>query len=175
MIPQREFKYRRSELMRQMKDGVALLVSAPAAVRNHDVEHEYRQDSNFYYFTGFKEPESACLLVPGAKKDKFILFVRPREREREIWTGYRSGVEGAVNDYGAGKAYPIEELPKKLEEYLAGAKMLYYTLGVRPELDKMINEELNRLRAHVRSGASWPTEFRDPSALASEMRLRKSP
>ncbi len=175
MIPKSEFKNRRNRFMRQMKDGVALFLSAPVAVRNNDVEHEFRQDSNFYYLTGFDEPEAACLLIPHGRKERFVLFVRPRNRDQEIWVGHRAGAEGALKHYGADKAYPISELPKKLEQYLAGAKVLYYQMGVRPEMDKTISDELNTLRSRVRSGASWPTEFKDPAAIVHEMRLIKSP
>lgn len=168
------FKKRRAEFMRRMKDGAALILSAPVAVRNNDVEHEYRQDSNFYYLTGFEEPESACLLLPHGKKEKYVLFVRPRNPQEEVWVGHRAGVDGAVKRFGADKAYPISELPKRLEEYLAGTKVFYFQMGTRPEADKLITEKFNGLRARARAGLSAPSDLRDPAAIIHEMRLIKS-
>ena len=168
------FKKRRAEFMRRMKEGAALILSAPVAVRNNDVEHEYRQDSNFYYLTGFEEPESACLLMPHGTKEKYVLFVRSRNPKEEVWVGHRAGVEGAVKRFGADKAYSIAEFPKRLEEYLAGTKVFYFQMGTRPEADKMIIEKFNGLRAKARAGLSSPSDLRDPAAILHEMRLIKS-
>lgn len=168
------FKKRRREFMRRMKEGAALLLSAPVAMRNNDVEHEYRQDSNFFYLTGFEEPDAACLLLPQGKNEKFVLFVRSRNLQEEVWGGHRAGVEGAIKRFGADKAHPISELPKRLEEYLGGAKAFYFQLGARPDMDKMITEKLGQLRANSRAGFSAPSDLRDPAAILHEMRLIKS-
>src|SRR5258708_33110406 len=107
------FQMRRKRRM----DGIApgppgILPSAPIAIRSGDVEFIYRQDSDFYYLTGFAEPESVALLSPGHPDGEFVMFVRPRDKERETWTGRRAGVEGAMIDHGADKAYTIDELEK---------------------------------------------------------------
>ena len=81
--------------------GVAVLPSAPISVRSNDVEYIYRQDNDFYYLTGFTEPDSVAVFAPGNRDGQYILFVRPRDRERETWTGKRAGVEGAVAEFGA--------------------------------------------------------------------------
>src|SRR5690606_3530952 len=103
------FAARRREVLRRMGEGVMLLPSAPVAIRNNDVEHEDRQDSDLYYLTGFEEPESVLLLAAGEDGEaKATLFVRRRDREREIWDGYRAGVEGAVSHFGVDEALPID-------------------------------------------------------------------
>ena len=98
------FKERRARFMAEIGPAVAILPSAPVAVRSNDVEFVYRQDNDFYYLTRFAEPESVALFAPGHKDGEFVMFVRPRDRERETWTGRRAGVEGAMLDYGADKA-----------------------------------------------------------------------
>src|SRR4029077_15434641 len=99
--------------MSQLGGGVAVFPAAPLAIRNNDVEHEYRQDSDFFYLTGFDEPESVLVLHSGSDQP-FTLFVRPRDPEREVWDGARAGVEGAVSDFGADVALPLAELAQKL-------------------------------------------------------------
>ncbi|MGA7762813.1 MAG: aminopeptidase P N-terminal domain-containing protein, partial [Candidatus Binataceae bacterium] len=108
------FKERRARFMAEIGAAAAILPSAPVAVRSNDVEFVYRQDNDFYYLTGFAEPESVALFAPGHKDGEFVMFVRPRDRERETWTGRRAGVEGAMLDYGADKAYVIDELDRVL-------------------------------------------------------------
>src|SRR5216684_1282284 len=104
------FRKRRAHLLRSIGEGaVAILPSAPVSVRSNDVEFVYRQDNDFYYLTGFAEPESVAVFAPGHKDGEVVMFVRPRDRERETWTGRRAGVEGAMLDYGADKAYVIDE------------------------------------------------------------------
>ena len=100
---------RRRAFMSKMERGVAIFRAAPVAVRSHDVEYPYRQDNDLLYLTGFAEPEATCVLAPGTEFP-FTLFVRPRDKDKEIWTGLRAGVEGAKNDYRADAAYPIDEL-----------------------------------------------------------------
>ena len=109
--------------------GVAVIPSAPISVRSNDVEYVYRQDNDFYYLTGFAEPESVTVFAPGNKSGEFLLFVRPRDREREIWTGKRAGIEGAVSEFGADQAYRIDELDRVLPEILSRVESIYYPLG----------------------------------------------
>ncbi len=174
MQSKRLFKKHRDEFMRKIQHGAALFLSAPVAKRNNDVEHEYRQDSDFYYLTGFEEPESACLLLPKAKKEKFILFVRPNNPQEELWVGKRAGVKGAMREFGADKAYPISELPSRIEQYISGEKAFYFQIGMRPELDRMILEKMKMLQARVRAGITAPSDIRDPAVILHEMRLVKN-
>src|ERR1700758_72114 len=105
------FAQRRDRFKQAIGNSVAILPSAPVAVRSGDVEFVYRQDNDLYYLTGFVEPDSVALFAPGQKED-FVLFVRPRDRERETWTGRRAGIEGAIEDYGADAAYTIDEFDR---------------------------------------------------------------
>src|SRR5437870_54315 len=106
-----EFARRRRQLMRLMgRDSIAVLPAAPVRQRNNDVEYPYRQDSDFHYLTGFGEPEAVAVLVPGRPQAEYILFVRERDRVREIWDGRRAGPAGAARDYGADDAFPIGDI-----------------------------------------------------------------
>src|ERR1700733_5483700 len=110
-----EFARRRRALLKQMgRDSIAILPAAPVRLRNNDVEYPYRQDSDFQYLTGFNEPEAVAVLVPGRTQAEYILFVRERNREREIWDGERAGPAGAVEDYGADDAFPIADIDEIL-------------------------------------------------------------
>jgi Xaa-Pro aminopeptidase len=160
--------------MAQLGGGVAVFPAAPVAIRNNDVEHEYRQDSDFHYLTGFDEPESVLVLTTEHPKHKTVLFVRPRDPEREVWDGARAGVEGAVKDFGADAAFPMSELPTKLPEYLENHEKLLYRFGRDRVFDDKIVAALDATRMRARRGVTCPTNMIDPAALLHEMRLFKS-
>lgn len=159
--------------MSQMGGGVAVFPAAPVRPRNQDVDYEYRQDSNFFYLTGFEEPESMCVLAPEHPKYEYILFVRPRDKEKETWTGLRAGVEGALQDYHADMAYPIEELETLLPQFLQDVPVLHYSLNRYPEADQKIFHVLESMRQMQRAGVYPPSEIHDPVEVISEMRLFK--
>ena len=162
------------EFIRRMEtNSVAIIPSARETVRSNDTHHRYRQSSDFYYLTGFDEPEAIAVISP-AEKEPFTLFVRPRDPEKEVWDGRRAGVEGAREVYGADAAFAIEEFPAKLREYLNGKRNLYYRLGADAELDAMIVKELSQMRALGRRGVIAPDAIIDTGAIAHEMRLIKS-
>jgi Xaa-Pro aminopeptidase len=165
---------RRAALLNEMGEGVLVLFAADAAIRNNDVEHEYRQDSDFYYLTGFDEPESV-LVLSTIHQQKFVLFVRPRDPERETWDGARVGVEGAVSELGASVAFPIAELAEKLPDWLENAERLYYRLGRNRDEDDQILRAIERTRPRARRGSSFPTQIVDPATVLHEMRRRKAP
>jgi len=169
-----EFAARRTQLLEAIGDGVAVFPSAPLAVRNHDVEHPYRQDSDLYYLTGLDEPESVLVLTNQHEEHRVVLFVRPKKREREIWDGPRAGVEGAVQEFGADVAFPIDELPKRLPDYLGNVERLHYRIAQNDEADAKVFDCLNLLRRGVRRGITAPEAIIDSSAHLHEMRLRKS-
>src|SRR5580765_533242 len=107
-----------TEFMRRMDpNSVAIIPAAREAVRSHDTNYRYRQNSDFFYLTGFEEPDAIAVIAPSSEK-KFTLFVRPRDPEREIWDGYRAGVEGAVRDYSADEAFAVAEFDEKLAKIL---------------------------------------------------------
>jgi Xaa-Pro aminopeptidase len=172
-----EHARRRAAVMEAMAaaspSAVAVVPSAPVFVRNNDVEHEYRQDSDFFYLTGFDEPHS--VLVLDAVERKTTLFVRPRDREREVWDGARAGVEGAVASFGADQAFPIGELADKLPDLLQNRTRLHYRLGHDRAFDDRVFAALDRVRARQRTGVYPPTEIVDSSVILHDMRLRKSP
>ena len=169
------FAARRREFMSKMEGGVALLASAPARLRNADNEYDYRQDSDFYYLTGFEEPESVCLLTPGHPKYEYVLFVRERNREMEAWTGARAGTQGAVSDFRAEYAYPIDQLEEALPEFLQNAPALYYAISKYPEWDPRILEAIASVKQMHRLGIYPPARKIDPTEILAEMRLHKKP
>jgi Xaa-Pro aminopeptidase len=153
--------------------AVAVLPSAPVFLRNNDVEHEYRQDSDFFYLTGFDEPES--VLVLDAKDRKMVLFVRARDRDREVWDGPRAGVDGARERFGADEAFVIADLAEKLPDLLQNRRRVHYRIGHDRRFDERLLAAIDRVRGRSRSGVFAPTEIVDPGAIVHEMRLRKSP
>jgi Xaa-Pro aminopeptidase len=159
-------------MSRAEPSSVAILPAAPVALRNNDVDHEYRQDSDFFYLTGFDEPGSVLLL--DAKERKARLVVRPRDREREVWDGERAGVEGAVKDFGADEAFAAAELDERLTAALTDRRRVYYRLGAGRFDDKLL-AAIDRVRVKQRTGVVAPTEIVDPGTIVHEMRLRKSP
>jgi Xaa-Pro aminopeptidase len=165
---------RRERFIRAMGSGVAVLPAAPVALRNGDVEHEYRQDSDLYYLTGFDEPDAVAVLTATGPGPRFVLFCRTRDPEREVWDGPRAGVDGAVGTFGADEAHPIGELAEKLPKLLENVGRLYYRLGRDRHFDDAVFRVLERLRALSRRGIYGPTEIVDLGSLLHEMRLRKS-
>lgn len=164
-----------AEFMRRMdQNSVAIIPSAREATRSNDTQYRFRQDSDFLYLTGFEEPEAIAIVSP-AREQKFTLFVRPRDPEREIWDGRRAGVEGARSEYGADESLPIVEFHGKLQEILDGAEKLYYRLGVNPDLDHTIIREIARMRALNRKPIHPPQTIIDPATIVHEMRVLKSP
>ena len=175
MITLSEFEKRRKQLMQKIGPaGIVILTAAPTALRNGDAHYPYRQQSDFYYLTGFEEPEAVLILVPKRKGGEFILFNRIRDREKEIWDGYRVGQDGARKLVGADEAYPISELEKKLPELLEGREKIYYTLGFNPIFDKTLLTAVNKIRGKIRSGVQSPLAFIDIADTLHEMRLIKS-
>ncbi len=176
MSPQAPFADRRRRVAEHIGErGAALFFAAPEAVRSHDTRYDYRQNSDLWYLTGFEEPESALLLLPGHPTASTTLFVRKRDPEREVWDGPRVGVEGAKERFGATEAFTIDELDAKLPELLEGRDRLWYALGLYPDRDAQVIRALSRIRGLVRRGKRAPREVHDPAGLVHEMRLLKTP
>lgn len=171
MTDQATFAQRRADFTKRLDGGIAVIPAAAETIRNEDVEHHFRQSSDFFYLTGFDEPDAVAVLRP-AGDEPFVLFVRPQDRELEIWNGYRAGVDGAKERFGADAAYPIGDLDAKLKEYLVGQPRLYYRSG--GDHDGRINRLVGQVRAmHSRSGRGAPFEVHDPSLILHEQRLIK--
>lgn len=164
-----------AEFVRRMgPDSVAIIPAAREALRSNDTEYRFRQDSDFYYLTGFNEPDAVAVIAP-SREARYTLFVRPRDREKETWTGRRAGVEGAKERHGADEAFPVEEFDAKLSEILDGAHTLYYRLGNgNPDLDQKVIRRLAHMRALGWRKARPPQTITDPGALIHEMRLFKT-
>lgn len=171
---QLEYRERRQQLMSKIGNGTAIFRSAPMAVMHNDVEYTYRQDSDFFYLTGFNEPEAVAVLAPHHSEHQFILFVQPKDREKEVWTGYRCGVDAAKEIYGAHQAYPITELDEKLPQYLEKADRIYYHLGRdRTFNDKILTHYQSLLRTYPKRGTG-PIAIEDTAHVLHCMRLVKS-
>ncbi len=154
--------------------AVALLPGARPSTRSADTHYPFRQDSDFHYLTGFDHPNAAAVL----RKDggpAFTLYVEPRQRDAEIWNGYRPGVEGAISDFGADAAHPIDELLCHVPQLVEGARRLFVVLGRDRALDAKITETLDLLRLRSRTGVVPPSEIVDPRTILHEMRLFKDP
>jgi Xaa-Pro aminopeptidase len=174
MVPMSEFADRRRRFMEAAGSGVAIFASTPVALRNNDVEHDYRQDSDLYYLTGFDEPESVLLLTSEHPEHRVVLFVRPRDKARETWDGPRAGIDGAKADFGADAAYPISELAKQLPEYLKDVHRVHYRIGADRAFDPIVLDAIAEVKRKARTGVSAPREIVDPTVIVHEMRLRKS-
>ena len=162
------------EFMRRMNQkSVAIIPSAREATRSNDTQYRFRQDSDFYYLTGFEEPDSIAVIAPG-REQKYTLFVRPRDPEQEIWVGRRAGVEGAKSEFGADESFPINEFDDKLQEILDGAESLYYRLGVHNDLDNKIIRRIAEMRAINRKPIHPPRTIIDPATIVHELRVLKS-
>ena len=165
---------RKAFIEKMGRGGVAIFASKPPAAWNHDTEYVYRPDPNFYYLTGFEEPESICVIAPDHPKHQYILFVRPKDKQAEIWNGKRVGVKDARKRYGADKAYSIEKFGEKIGKYLEGAERLYYTLGSNEDVDgEILSLFTGSVRSRIRSGQGLDTLV-DPSPILSELRLIKN-
>ena len=170
-----EFDRRRRRLMKMMGRGaIAILPAAPEKLRNSDVSYRYRPDSDFYYLTGFPEPEAVAVLIPGRPQAEYVLFVRDRDPLRETWDGRRAGPEGATRDYGADDAFPISDIDDILPGLMENCSRVYYTMGLHPEFDQRVIGWVSGLKAKARTGVQPPQEFVALDHLLHDMRLFKS-
>ncbi|MEG3896606.1 MULTISPECIES: aminopeptidase P N-terminal domain-containing protein [unclassified Microcoleus] len=169
-----EYRQRREQLMAKIGSGTAIFRSAPAAVMHNDVEYAYRQDSDFFYLTGFNEAAAVAVLAPHHEEHKFVLFVQPKDLEKETWHGYRAGVEGAKELYGADEAFPIAELAEKLPKYLEKADRIYYHFGRDRSFDQTVLNHWQGLMKTYPKRGTGPTAIEDSNIILHPMRLVKS-
>ena len=163
---------RRARLLKQMRHGIAIIPTAPEVARNADTHYGYRHDSNFYYLSGFIEPEAVLVLVAGDEPQS-ILFCREKNLEREIWDGHRYGPDAAQEQFGFDAASSITQLDEKLAELMGNQPALFYPMGLDHEWDERILKLRGEVQAKVRSGIRAPDEIRDVRVLLNEMRLFK--
>jgi Xaa-Pro aminopeptidase len=174
MITQQEFQARRQKLAEQLPaESVALIPAAKELLRNGDAHYRFRQDSDFYYLTGFDEPD-ALLVITAGKECKSILFNRPRNPMEEQWTGKRLGQEGALKELGMDAAFPLVSIIDELPKLLSGKTVVYYALGRNPLLEEQVIQGINSLKALSRRGVKAPEALGDLEPILGEMRLFKS-
>ena len=170
-----EFVKRRKQLMQMMgNSAVAILPAAPIRMRNRDVEYYYRPDSDFYYLTGFPEPEAVAVIVPGREHGEYILFCRENDSKMETWNGPRAGQDGAIADYKADDSFPIEDIDDILPGLLENKERVFYTMGTHPDFDQRLIGWVNSLRSKERAGVHTPSEFVALDHILHDMRLFKS-
>ncbi len=170
-----EFTRRRKRLMDIMNIGsIAILPASQVRNRNNDVDYQYRQDSDFYYLSGFPEPEAVAVLIPDRKHGEFILFCREKDPESEIWHGRRSGLQKAIEYYGADDAFPISDLDEILPGLIENKERVYYNMGIDHDFDVHVQEWVNQVRGKARTGVTAPEEFISLGHALHELRLYKS-
>ena len=171
----KDFERRRRQLMRMVgTGGIAILPAAPVRKRSRDVEYNYRQDSDFFYLTGFTEPDAVAVLVPGRPQGEYLLFCRERDPDRELWDGSRAGQDGAVADFGADDAFPIDDIDDIIPGLIEGCSRVYYTMGMYADFDTHVADWVNSLRSGLSRGVHTPQEFVALDHLLHDMRLYKS-
>lgn len=175
MIKPAEFSKRRKHLMEMMaENSIALIPAATEQVRNRDCYFPFRQDSDFFYLSGFAEPEALLVLIPGREHGEALMFCRERNAEREIWDGYRAGPQGVCDQYGMDDGFPIDDIDDILPGLLEGKDRVYYAMGKTSGFDQQLMGWVKTIRARSRSGATPPGEFSDLDHLLHEQRLFKS-
>ncbi|NOT13191.1 MAG: Xaa-Pro aminopeptidase [Methylococcaceae bacterium] len=175
-MKQSEFKKRRKLLLQQIgPNNIALIGSASTRTRNRDVDYPFRQDSDFYYLTGFNEPDSLAVFIPGREQGEYILFCREFDEKKALWEGAHAGLEGATEHYAADDSFPIDDLDEILPGLLENKHKVFYPMGRDSDLDHSLLEWINHLRSQSRTGVVAPGELVSLEHILHEMRLFKSP
>ncbi len=171
----KEYKRRRKRLMDMMGEGsIAIMPTSPVRMRNRDVEFPFRADSDFYYISGFSEPEAVAVLIPDRPQGEYVMFCRERDPKMEVWNGPRAGLDGVCEIYGADDAFPIDDLDEILPGLLEDKERIFYNIGNERIFDQKVVGWVNQVRERVRSGISAPDEIISPNHFLHEMRLYKS-
>jgi Xaa-Pro aminopeptidase len=169
-----EYRQRRQAVLEAIGQGTAIFCSAPTAVMHNDVDYLFRQDSDFFYLTGFNEPNAVAVLSPSHEEHTFVLFVQPKDKEKETWSGYRTGVEAAKDRYGADAVYPINELGEKLTQYVAKSDRLYYHFGHNNSFNNRIVRLWQHLLGKMTKKGTGPVAIEDAKLLMQQFRRIKS-
>lgn len=176
-LTQAEFQERRDTLAGEMGlRSIAIIATSPVALRNRDADYKYRADSSFFYLTGFAEPEAVAVIETFDSEEEgytYSLFCRERDREMEIWNGYRAGVDGAVDDYEADEAYAIDLLDEEILEKLQNKDKLFYRVGHSAEFDARVAKWIAQASGESRRGKSAPAQIVQLDRIVDEMRLHK--
>jgi len=170
------YQRRRERFMAELGSAAAVIPAAPLATHHADCEWPFRQDSDFFYLTGFDEPDAVALLLPHRPEgEQFVLFVHPKDAAAEVWTGFRWGAEGAIEHFGADLAHPLDELQARLSDYLAGAEAIAFRVGRHPQVEPLVLQTWGRqLDGYARSGSA-ALGLVAPTPILHRLRLRKEP
>jgi Xaa-Pro aminopeptidase len=171
---QSEYQQRRQALMEKIGTGTAIFRSGPTAVMHNDVEYNFRQDSDFFYLTGFDEADAVAVFAPHHEEHKFVLFVQPKDPEKETWHGYRVGIDAAKERYGADEAYPITELDEHLPKYLEQADRIYYRQGHDRNFTQTLLTHWQKLITSYGKRGTGPKAIEDVGFTLHGMRMVKS-
>ncbi|WP_286964287.1 MULTISPECIES: Xaa-Pro aminopeptidase [Acinetobacter] len=176
-LTQADFQERRDILAGEMGlRSIAIIATSPVALRNRDADYKYRADSSFFYLTGFAEPEAVAVIETFDTEEEgytYSLFCRERDREMEIWNGYRAGVDGAVDDYEADEAYAIDLLDEEILTKLQNKDKLFYRIGHNAEFDARVAKWIATASGESRRGTSAPSQIMQLDRIVDEMRLHK--
>ncbi|TCB75161.1 Xaa-Pro aminopeptidase [Acinetobacter sp. ANC 4173] len=178
-LTQVDFKERRDRLAEEMgPHSIAIIATSPVAIRNRDADYKFRADSSFFYLTGFAEPEAVAVIETYESLDEgytYSLFCRERNREMEIWNGYRAGIDGAIDDYEADEAYAIDLLDEEIIEKLLNKQKLFYRIGHSSEFDVRVSKWIQQADAQQRRGNESPAQVIQLDRILDEIRLFKTP
>jgi Xaa-Pro aminopeptidase len=175
LIDPQRLAQRRAEFLRRLGGAAAVIPAAPLVTHHADVEHAFRQNSDFWYLTGFDEPGAVALFLPHQPDNPFVLFVEPRDPSAEVWNGFRWGVEGAVQRFGADLAHPRSELAERLSGYLDGAEGIAFRVGRHPEVEPLVLQAWGRQLDRAPRSGHAALGLVSPCPLLHDMRLRKGP
>lgn len=168
------YRRRRAELINQIGDNdIVIVATSPVKSRNSDVEYQFRPDSDFYYLSGFAEPEAVAVICPGRARGEYVIFCRERDPQREMWDGRRTGLEGAMEFYGADDAFPIEDINEILPGMMEEKEKVFTTVGRYPDFDAQLLSWMNKIKQDASRGKHAPYEFVDLNHLLHEQRLIK--
>ena len=175
-LTQVDFQDRRDRLAEAMgPNSIAIIETSLEVMRNRDADYKYRADSSFFYLTGFAEPEAVAVIETSEDGEEYTysLFCRERNREMEIWNGYRAGVDGAVDDYEADEAYAIDLLDEEIIAKLLNKDKLFYRIGHRAEFDARVAKWIVEANGESRKGTTAPAQLIQLDRIVDEMRLHK--
>ena len=176
-LSQADFQERRDRLAEQMgPNSIAIIATSPEVMRNRDADYKFRADSSFFYLTGFAEPEAVVVIETDETCESYVysVFCRERNRDMEIWNGYRAGIDGVIDDYDADEAYAIDLLDEEIIEKLLNKQKLYYRIGQRADFDARVSAWIKEADEQQRRGNGAPAEIIQLDRIVDEMRLHKS-
>ncbi len=177
-LSQTVFQERRDILAGEMGlRSIAIIATSPVAMRNNDADYKFRADSSFFYLTGFAEPEAVAVIETFDTEEEgycYSLFCRERNREMEIWNGYRAGIDGAIENYEADEAFAIESLDEEIIGKLTDKDKVFYRIGHDVDFDIRVAKWVKKAEQQQRGGFNTPARLIQLNRVVDEMRLHKS-